>query len=104
MCIRDRYVATDGHPYWIAPQADDLGRREVFRMLEPMPCVSRRSMATTPSGGALYAGREGLVLLLGRQYQRVSQAYWGEGDFAALQPETMIAAVHDGLWLSLIHI
>jgi hypothetical protein len=92
------YVATDGHPYWIAPQADELGRREVFRMVEPMPCVSRRSMTVTPSGSALYAGRDGLVLLHGRQSQRVSQAYWGEDDFAALRPETMLAAVHDGLW------
>jgi hypothetical protein len=92
------YVATDGHPYWIASQADEWGRREVFRMPEPMPCVARRSMTTTPGGGALYAGRDGLVLLSGRQCQRVSQAYWSEDDFAALRPETMIAAVHDGLW------
>lgn len=88
------YVATDGHPYWIAPQADEWGRREVFRMPEPMPCVSRRSMAATPSGGVL----DGLVLLHGRQCQCVSQAYWGDDDFAALQPETMLATVHDGLW------
>lgn len=92
------YVATDGHPYWIASQADEWGGREVFRMPEPMPCVARRSMTTTPGGGALYAGRGGLVLLSGRQCQRVSQAYWSEEDFAALRPETMIAAVHDGLW------
>lgn len=92
------YVATDGHPYWIAPQADELGQREVFRMSETMPCVARRSMTTTPHGGALYASRYGLVLLYGRQCQRVSQAYWGEDDFAALQPDTMLATVHDGLW------
>lgn len=92
------YVATDGHPYWIASQADEWGRREVFRMPEPMPCVARRSMTTTPGGGVLYAGRDGLVLLSGRQCQRVSQAYWSEDDFAALRPETMIATVHDGLW------
>lgn len=92
------YVATDGHPYWIESRADEWGRRDVFRIPEPMPCVARRSMTTTPSGSVLYAGRDGLVLLHGRQYQRVSEAYWGEDDFAALRPETMIAAVHDGLW------
>lgn len=92
------YIATDGHPYWVSSQADELGRREVFRMPEPMPCVARRSMVTTPSGGALYASRGGLVLLQGRQCQQVTQAYWSEDDFAALQPETMVAAVHDGQW------
>lgn len=92
------YVATDGHPYWIASQVDEWGGRDVFRMPEPMPCVARRSITTTPGGGALYAGRDGLVLLSGRQCQRVSQTYWSEDDFAALRPETMIAAVHDGLW------
>lgn len=92
------YIATDSHPYWVASQADELGLRDVFRMPEPMPCVARRSMVTTPSGGALYASRGGLVLLQGRQCQRVSQAYWSEDDFAALQPETMIAAVHEGQW------
>jgi hypothetical protein len=92
------YVATDGHPYWIGSQADASGRREVFRMPEPMPCVARRTMTTTPRGAALYAGRDGLVLLHGRECQRVSQAYWGEDDFEALQPETMIAAVHEGQW------
>lgn len=92
------YVATDGHPYWIGPQADELGGREVFRMPEPMPCVARWSMTATPSGAALYAGRDGLVLLHGRQCQRVSQAYWGEDDFAALRPDTMVATVHEGQW------
>lgn len=92
------YVATDGHPYWIASQANDSGEREVFRMTEPMPCVSWRSMAQLPNGGALYASRGGLVLLQGQQCQRVSHAYWGEDDFAALRPDTMIATVHEGQW------
>jgi hypothetical protein len=92
------YVATDGHPYWIASQANEIGEREVFRMTEPMPCVSRRSMTPVPGGGALYASHGGLVLLLGRQCQRVSQAYWSDDDFAALRPETLIGTVHEGQW------
>lgn len=92
------YVATDGHPYWIAPQSNELGEREVFRMAEPMPCVSQRSMTPLPGGGALYASHSGLALLLGRQCQRVSHAYWSNDDFAALRPETLIAIVHEGQW------
>lgn len=92
------YAATDGHPYWIAPSADEFGHREVYRMAEPMPCASGRSMTVAPSGGALYASPSGLVLLQGRQCQRVSHAYWSDHDFAALRPETMIATLHDGLW------
>jgi hypothetical protein len=92
------FVATDGHPYWIASMANETGEREVFRMPEPLPCVSGRSMVVLPSGGAMYASRGGLILLQGRQCQRVSHAYWGDDDFASLRPETMIAAVHDGLW------
>lgn len=92
------YVATDGHPYWIASAANADGEREVHRMAEPLPCVSRRSMVTTPTGGTMYASRGGLILLQGRQCQRVSDAYWSDDDFAALRPETMIAAVHEGQW------
>lgn len=92
------FVATDGHPYWIASSANEAGEREVFRMPESLPCVSGRSMVVLPSGGAMYASRGGLILLQGRQCQRVSHAYWGDDDFASLRPETMIAAVHDGLW------
>lgn len=92
------YVATEGHPYWIASQPNALGEREVFRMAEPMPCVSRRSMTPLPGGGALYASHGGLMLVQGRQCQRISQTYWSDDDFAALRPETLIAIVHEGQW------
>lgn len=92
------YVVTTGKPYWIAPNADEWGRREVYRMPEPMPCVSRRSLAVLPSGAVMYAHGDGLAALQGRTQQIVSEAYWGTDDFRALNPASMVAVVEGGCW------
>lgn len=92
------YVVTDGHPYWIASQPDEFGQREVFRMPESLPCTARRSLCQMPDGTLMYAHDDGLVLLSGRSASVVSQGYWGEDDFKELRPDTMLAAVYDGMW------
>jgi hypothetical protein len=43
------YVATDGHPYWIAPEADELGQREVFRMSDFGKCAGVSFLSASPA-------------------------------------------------------
>jgi hypothetical protein len=94
------YALTDGHPYAIAERGAEVEDdcrccRDVFRYSEPLPCISKRSAANT-STGVIWASRDGLARMTGREAQIFTHATLAEDDWAKLLPHTMTGIVHDG--------
>lgn len=92
------YVMTDGHPYYVSNEVNDAGARAVVRMSETLPCVSKASICITPEGGCGYASDTGISYLRGKSAKVLSLRFWFEDDWAALNPSTMKATIHRGVF------
>jgi hypothetical protein len=90
------YVVTDGAPY-IVGEADRATRclRPIKRYSDSLPCVSAKSIAATATG-CIYAGRAGLVRMIGDAAQVDSHPMAAEDDWSSLLPHTMVGAVWTG--------
>lgn len=94
------YVATDGHPYFVSPKPGAARcDREISRYSEALPCVSAKSMASTPTG-AIFASRDGLVRMIGNAGQIDTHQFMAEDDWLSILPHTMIGTVHDGRYFA----
>lgn len=90
------YVATDGYPYIVGEaNRDQKCLRPIKRYSDSLPCVSAKSMTPTATG-CIYAGRAGLVRMIGDAAQVDSHPLLAEDDWASIHPHTMIGAVFSG--------
>jgi len=91
------FVLTDGRPA-VVRIAQDCGEEchGMLEVRETHPVVSRRS-AVVYAGHAIYASKDGLVMLSGNGVSRViTDSYYGQKEWRRIQPETMVSAIHDG--------
>lgn len=93
------YALTDGPPYWIGGKVDEFGYRDVFRFAESLPCASKPSICKTSDGAVVYAHKDGLVVLGGKDRASMGTlGLWGESSFQQLDPAGMVCAVYNGVW------
>ena len=71
---------------------------------DPQACVSKRSMVFLPDVGVVYASPDGWMVCAGSagQVRNASSAIFTKRQWTALTPESIVAAVHDGVlfWFS----
>lgn len=89
------FVGTLANPYLIS--GSDPASMSAVRMDDAQACVSSRSIASV-GGGVLYASPDGLCLASGNGVEVVTRGLFSREDWQALQPYSMFAAVHEGVY------
>ena len=97
------FVGTAGNPYFVT--GAHSASMSAQKLDSNQACASRRSVVGV-QGGVLYASPDGLCLASARGVEVVSRQLIARKDWQAMQPASMFAAEHEGVYylLSLIHI
>lgn len=90
-------VATEGYPYVVSGTMP--GALSLYKLDEPYPCVSARSMVNM-QGFAIYASQDGLVGASSGGAQLLTENVFTPEQWRALKPETMHCYYHDGLYIA----
>jgi hypothetical protein len=92
------FVATDGQPSIISTRTncDGDGCHDVTELSDSHPIISKRS-AVLHDEHAIWATKDGLLMLApSGKTTLLTQAYYTQDQWRAIQPETMLGIVHDG--------
>lgn len=90
------FVATDSRPVIVSARSDESGCRVVKTLEDVHPIIARRSLVAY-NNHAIYATKDGLVMLSGTGQAKVITAdHYSQRQWRALHPETMFAVIHDG--------
>lgn len=93
------YVATDAYPYLVSsqPNEDESCRccRNVNRLTESAPIVSRNSMVTT-NVGVMWSSSVGLVRMNGAELRVISHDYMTEHDWQSYLPHQIRGEFYKG--------
>lgn len=89
-------VVTRANPYFIT--GPDSASMSAQKMESNHAGVARRSIVTI-QGGVLYAGADGICLANQNGVQVVSKGYWLREDWIALNPSTIFAVEHEGVYV-----
>lgn len=90
-------IATEGYPYIVSGTMP--GALSLYKLDEPYPCVSARSMVNM-QGYAIYASQDGLVGAGSGGAQLLTDKVFTPEQWRALKPETMHCYYHDGLYIA----
>lgn len=89
------FVGTMGNPYLIS--GSDSASMSALKLDSEHACVSRRSIVSV-GNGVVYASPDGLCLAGPGGVQLLTGELFSREDWQALQPETIIAAAHEGVY------
>lgn len=89
------FVGTMGYPYFIS--GSDSMSMSAVKLAVDQPCVSRRSIVALEQG-VVYASPDGLCLASAGGVQLVTAALFAREDWQALNPASIIAAAHEGVY------
>ena len=90
-------IATEGYPYIASGTMP--GALSLYKLDEPYPCVSARSMVNM-QGYAIYASQDGLVAAGSGGAQLLTSKVFTPEQWRVLQPQTMHCYYHDGLYIA----
>lgn len=89
------FVGTTGNPYFIS--GADSASMSGQKLDSNQSCVSAKSIASV-QGGVLYASPDGLCLADPNGVNVVSRSLYTRDDWQALNPSSMFAAEHEGIY------
>lgn len=89
------FVGTTGNPYFIS--GSDSASMSGQKIDSNQSCVSAKSIASV-QGGVLYASPDGLCLASPNGINVVSRGLYTREDWQALNPSSMFAAEHEGIY------
>lgn len=89
-------AVTRGHPYLIS--GSDSASMSGLKMESNHAGVSRRSIVSTQAG-VVYAGADGLCLANQNGVNVVTGGYWLREDWIALNPSSIFAVEHEGVYV-----
>ena len=89
------FVGTTGNPYFVT--GAHSANMSATKLDSNQSCVSRRSIVGV-QGGVLYASPDGLCLASGAGVQVVTRQLIARVDWQKLQPASMFAAEHEGVY------
>lgn len=89
------FVGTLGNPYLIS--GADSASMSALKLDSEHSCVSRRSIVSV-GNGVIYASPDGLCLASPNGVQLLTGDVFSREDWQALQPETILAAAHEGVY------
>jgi hypothetical protein len=89
------FVGTQGNPYLI--HGADSASMTAEKLDSEHSCVSRRSIVSV-EGGVIYASPDGLCLASPGRVQLLTGELFSREDWQALNPATIIAAAHEGVY------
>ena len=89
------FVGTMGNPYLIS--GADSASMSALKLDSEHSCVSRRSIVSV-GNGVIYASPDGLCLAGPSGVQLLTGDLFSREDWQALQPETVIATAHEGVY------
>lgn len=89
------FVGTSGTPYLIS--GSDSASMSAVEAGDSQACASARSIASVP-GGVLYASPDGLCAVDASGVKLISGGLFTRADWQALNPSTMLAESHDGVY------
>lgn len=92
----DIIVATQANPY-LASCADPSAL-QMAKLEKPQGCASKRSMVTLDGNGVLYASPDGITVVSRGSIEVISKGLFTREQWQALAPESIRAAVHDGMY------
>jgi hypothetical protein len=92
------FVGTRAHPYVVS--GADPSSMSMLKLDVHQPVMSKRSVAVG-GGGVVFAGADGLFVFHGMTLTNVTEGVYSREDWQALRPETMIGAMHDGVYYCL---
>lgn len=86
-------VLTEEHPYLVSGTTPgSMTMRELDR---PLPCISKRSIASSQTKGVMYASPDGLVLVSSNGAQLITQQVHDRRSWQTLNPKTIDGYLHD---------
>lgn len=89
------FVGTTGNPYFVT--GAHSASMSAQKLDSNQSCVARRSVVPV-QGGVLYASPDGLCLASSRGIEVVTRQLIARKDWQALQPASMFAAEHEGVY------
>lgn len=87
-------IMTDTYPF-VTTGSDPQYMDQPVKISDPQPCVSKRSIASSPVG-VCYASPDGLYMVQGSTGALITAGKMKRSDWQAFHPETMQGVVHDG--------
>lgn len=89
------FVGTTGNPYFVT--GAHSASMSALKLESNQSCAARRTIVSV-QGGVLYASPDGLCLASARGVEVVTRQLITRKDWQALQPATMFAAEHEGVY------
>ena len=89
-------IMTETYPY-VTTGSDPQYMDQPVKIPDPQPCISKRSVASSPVG-ICYASPDGLYVVQGSSGALATAGKFKREDWAAFHPETMQGAVHNGTY------
>lgn len=89
------FVGTTGNPYFVT--GAHSASMSALKLESNQSCAARRSIVSV-QGGVLYASPDGLCLASARGVEVVTRQLITRKDWQALQPASMFAAEHEGVY------
>lgn len=86
LAATDLAVATTAYPYFGV--GSDPSNFQLVKQEAPLPCLSKRSMASDGTG-ALYATKHGIAYMAGGTTKVISEDFWTVDEWTPLNPATM---------------